>query len=294
MNKSFKKIGFSLIAISTFATFTCSLPIGTRIACALAEPVGTIIAAAAFKVKLPPPPPNRGIAGNRVGGASRVSSRNPIDESPNSDRRLTALVPEYKSATGSGKSNPELTKVWGITANEHPTLWFYIPYAQNSISRIDFILIDGDNPTNKTVYQNAIQSPTQPGIVNFSLPQTSTPLAIDKLYQWELKLTMKRQLDKEISVKGWIQRADLNSDLSDRIKQSTPDRQAALYAENGFWYDALSMLAELRRDHWRSISAQADAPPTERESQDLAIIQDWKNILKSVDLGKLANKPFVK
>jgi Domain of Unknown Function (DUF928) len=269
MNKSLKKIGSILLIISTCSIFTCSLPVGMRIAWA--------IAATVFKVKLPPPPPNRGIAGNRVGGASRVSSRDPIDESPNSNRRLTALVPEYKNATEAGKLNPELTKVWGLTANEHPTLWFYIPYAQNSISRIDFILSDGDNPTNRTVYQNAIQSPTQPGIVNFSLPQTSTPLAIDKLYQWELKLTMKRQLDQEISVKGWIQRAGLNSNLSDLIKQATPDRQAALYAENGLWYDALSTVAALRRDR----------------PQDLAIIQDWKNILRSVDLGKLANKPFV-
>lgn len=278
MNESLKKIGSILLIIGTCSIFTCSLPIGSRIASALAEPVGTIIAAGVFKVKLPPPPPNRGIAGNRVGGASRVATRDPIDESPNSDRRLTAIVPEYKNATEAGKSKPELTKVWGITANEHPTLWFYIPYAQNSISRIDFILIDGDNPTNRTVYQNAIQSPKYPGIVNFSLPQTSEPLAIDKLYQWELKLTMKRQLDQEIYVKGWIQRASLNSELSDLIRQATPERQAALYAENGFWYDALSTFAELRRNR----------------PQDLAIIQDWRNILQSVDLGKLANKPFVK
>ncbi len=277
MNKSLKKIGSILLIIGTCSIFTCSLPIGARIASA--------IAAAVFKVKLPPPPPNRGIAGNRVGGASRVSSRDPIDESPNSDRRLTALVPEYKSAAEAGKSKPELTKVWGLTANEHPTLWFYIPYAQNSISRIDFILSDEDNPTNKTVYRNAIQSFTQPGIINFSLPQTSKPLAIDKLYQWELKLTMKRQLDREISVKGWIQRADLNSDLSERIKQSTPELQAALYAENGLWYDALSTFAELRRD--------VPAERLRQRPQDITIIQDWRNILKSVDLGKLADRPFV-
>ncbi len=277
MNESLKKIGVILVAISTFATFTYSLPIRFRIASA--------IAAAAFKVKLPPPPPNRGIAGNRVGGASRVSSRDPLDESPNSNRRLTALVPEYKNTAEADKSNPALTKVWGLTANEHPTLWFYIPYAQNSISRIDFVLSDGDNLTSKTIYQTAIKLPAKPGIINFSLSQTSPPLAIDRLYQWELKLTMKRQLDKEISVKGWIQRASLDSELSDRIIQATPDRQAALYAEKGFWYDALSTLAELRRD-----------VPEERlrqRPQDLTTIQDWKNILKSVDLDKLADRPFV-
>ena len=59
MNKSLKTIGSILLIISTFSIFTCSLPIGARIASA--------IAAAVFKVKLPPPPPNRGIAGNRVG-----------------------------------------------------------------------------------------------------------------------------------------------------------------------------------------------------------------------------------
>lgn len=270
MKKSFKTFGSILIAIGLLSSFIYSLPLQVRIAAA--------IAADTFKVKLPPPPPNRGLAGNRVGAASRISSKDPINEGTQSARLLTALVPEYWESDEAETSSVIVPKVWGLTANEYPTLWFYIPYSQDSIDRIDFILADGDNPTEQTVEQNAIQPPEQPGIVPFSLPNTSAPLAIDRLYQWELKLTMKRQLDKEISVKGWIQRASLNSDLSDLIKQATPDRQAALYAENGFWYDALSTLAELRRDR----------------ANDLAIQQDWKNILQSVDLGKLADRPFVK
>jgi hypothetical protein len=264
MNKILKTIGLILVAITAFYVSNNSLTVRARI--------DSAIAATVFKMKLPPPPPNRGIAGNRVGGASRISGKDPTNEGTNVDRYLTALVPEYRHP------KPQSNQVWGLTANDRPTLWFYIPYSQNSISRIDFILTDRDNPANKTVYRNPIQSPEQPGIVNFSIPQTSAPLSIGKLYQWELKLTMKRQLEKEVSVKGWIQRVGLNSELSDLIKQATPDRQAALYAENGLWYDALSTLAELRHD----------AP------NDLAIMQDWTNILKSVDLGKLADKPFVK
>jgi hypothetical protein len=270
MQKAFKKFGFIFIAISIFASFSDHLPVRLRIVSA--------IAATVFKVKLPPPPPNRGIAGNRVGGASRISSKDPMNEGTKSDRHLTALVPEYRQPTQGRKSPAMTTKIWGLTANEYPTLLFYIPYDRDSIVRIDLILTDGDNPTNRMVYQNSIQPPTQRGIVPFSLPKTSVPLAIDKLYQWELKLTMKRQLEREISVKGWIQRANLSSELSDLINQATPERKAALYAENGFWYDALSTLAELRRDR----------------SNDLGIQQDWKNILQSVDLGKLANQPFVR
>jgi Domain of Unknown Function (DUF928) len=271
MNTLFKKIGFSLVIVGAFSAFTYSLPSGVRIVSA--------IAAGVFKVKLPPPPPNRGIAGNRVGGASRVVSRsNSLDESTELGSPLTALVPEYKNSSEASKYKPELTKVWGLTASEHPTIWFYIPYDLDSISRIDFSLSDGDNLLNRTVFRNAIKRPTQPGIVSFSLPKTSMPLAIDRLYRWELKLSMKRQLDKEISVKGWIQRASLNRDLIDQINHSPLDRQAALYAENGFWYDALSSLAQLQHSR----------------SSDLAPIQDWQNILKSIDLGKLANKPFIK
>jgi Domain of Unknown Function (DUF928) len=270
MNTSFKKIGFGLVIVGIFSTFTYNLPTGVRIASA--------IAAGVFKVKLPPPPPNRGIAGNRVGGASRLSRKDSFDESSSLGSRLTALVPEYKNSPDAAKYKPELTKVWGLTASEHPTVWFYIPYDRDSISRIDFSLSDGDNLVNRTVFRNAIKRPIQPGIVSFSLPKTSAPLAIDRLYRWELKLSMKRQLDKEISVKGWIQRASLNSDLLDRINQSPLDLQAALYAENGFWYDALSSLAQLQRS----------------QSSDLAPIQDWQNILKSIDLGKLANKPLIK
>jgi Domain of Unknown Function (DUF928) len=273
MKKTFKEIGLILGSIGVLFSLTDNLPLRVKI--------GSAIAAAVFKFKLPPPPANRGIAGNRVGGASRISSKDPTSEGTNSDRHLTALVPEYRNS-----ADARTTKVWGLTANEHPTLYFYIPYAQNSIARIDFILTDGDNSEHQTVYQNAISPPQYPGIVNFSLPQTSAPLAIDRLYQWELKLTMNRQLDKEVSVIGWIQRSSLNSDaidaagekISGRIKPESPNRHATFYAEKGFWYDALAILAELRI----------------QRPKDLAIIQDWHNLLKSVNLSKLANKPFVK
>jgi hypothetical protein len=290
MNESFKKIRFILVAIivpigfnnGTLSIFNYTLPIGVEIAAAFAKrlpqqkPLGTIIAAG-YKFK-PPLPPNRGIAGNRSGAASRISTREPLEESSNSNRRLTALVPEYKNSTDPRKFKPELTKVWGLTENEHPTLWFYNPYAQDSIAQIDFVLRNRDNSVERVVYQSSIPLPKNPGIMNVTLPETSESLAINKLYQWELKLTMKRQRDRVVSVKGWIQRVDLAPQLSDQINEVLPAQAAALYAENGLWYDALSTLATLRQ----------------ARSQDPSIQQDWKNLLKSVDLGRLANKPFVK
>jgi Domain of Unknown Function (DUF928) len=276
MNRSFQKLGFSLVAIAAFSIFTGSLPILVKI--------DSAIAVSRSKFKPPIPPTNRTLNGYRTGAGTYIRT---IDESARANRRLTALVPEYINSTDPDKFKPELTKVWGLTAAEHPTLWFYLPYGQDSISRIDFILRDRDNSADRIVYQTSIRSPTQPGIIDIELPKTSAPLIIDRFYQWELKVTRKKSSGiKEVAVKGWIQRADLDLQLRDSIAQATPEQQVDLYAENGLWYDALSTLAKLRRD--------IPAEPLHQGSQDVAIRKDWKNMLKSVNLGKLANQPFVR
>jgi Domain of Unknown Function (DUF928) len=259
MNKSFKKFGIILVTLGMYCVFADRVPFGLTIESA--------IAGVRF---LLPKPPNGGIATNRFGSGSRTFEPDPTlgEMRGDEDPTLTAFVPEYKQ--------PNSLKVWGRTTNEYPTVWAYIPYSSALISRIDFILRNGDNPANPIVYQTSIQAPKKAGIVNFSLPKTSTPLAIDKLYQWEVKLTMKSQPTEKIT--GWIQRAKIDSNLSDRIKRANPSQQADLYAENGFWYDALSTLAIQRRDF-----------PT-----DPAIKENWQTMLKSVNLEGLADRPFVK
>jgi Domain of Unknown Function (DUF928)/Trypsin-like peptidase domain len=69
----------------------------------------------------------------------------------------------------------------------------------------------------ESLYRCSIQSPKNSGIMNVALPETSESLAIDKLYQWELKLTMKRR-DRVVSVKGWIQRVDIEIQAPDGKK----------------------------------------------------------------------------
>jgi Domain of Unknown Function (DUF928) len=269
MNKLLNKFGFIFIALGMSCVFSCRLPYGLTMESAIAK----------VKVLLPKPP-NRGSTetGIRLNGGSRTFERDPTlgEMRGDEDSTLTAFVPEYQQPTSTATSKPNSLQVWGLTTKERPTLWVYIPYSSALISRIDFSLRRGGNPANSIVYQTSIQPSKKAGIVNFSLPKTSMPLAIDKLYQWEVKLIMKSQPPEEIS--GWIQRANLNSNLSDLIKRSNPSQQADLYAENGFWYDALSTLAILRRDF----------------PADPAIKENWQIILKSVDLQGLADRPFVK
>ncbi len=221
----------------------------------------SLTAAIAQPVKFKPPsPPPRGISGNRSAAASR-------DKCPEVTQPLTALVPKYQS-----------NRIWGLTEAEHPTFWFYIPYAASEIVDISFTLQDESNPNDtQIVYQNPkIVAATSPGTIGIVLPKSIAPLAANKPYHWYLKLNMSCTVGKRpMFVDGWVQRAEIDDNLSARIKQASPAQQVDLYAENGLWYDALTTLANLRA-----------AKP-----QDTSLLEDWQNLLNSIELGNLASAP---
>lgn len=210
--------------------------------------------AAPVNFKLPKPP-NRGASGNRQGAASRGDCE-PTPE------RLTALVPEYKKAV-QGKKVP--SQIWGLTATERPMLWFYQPYAKAAISNIQVILRDEANPSNKVVYRASLPPAQTSGIQGVAL--TDVPLEGNKTYHWYLKLTMNCTTPEPIFAEGWIQRVKVAAPLS-----------LAMSAEQGLWYDAIASVAKLRQT----------------KPNDPALMQDWTDLLKSIELESLASQPFVK
>jgi Domain of Unknown Function (DUF928) len=222
------------------------------------------VMAAPIKVKLPPAPPLRGIANRRSAAATRSNC-------PVVPQDLTAIVPQYDSAQGN--------IVWGLTEMAHPTIWFYIPYNKSSLVDISFTLQDESNPADtQIIYQNLklVPNPTA-GMMGIALPKSSAPLIPNKPYHWFLKLNMPCTVgQRPIYVDGWVQRRDLERDLSAQIKQASPTKKVSLYAANGLWYDAIGTLANLR----------STGP------QDLALIQDWRSLLGAIDLSPLASQSF--
>ncbi len=218
--------------------------------------------AAPIKLKLPPPPP-RGITGHR----SAAASRDPA--CPVVARPLTALVPATRDSQGD--------RVWGLTGMAHPTLLFYVPYAKNAIVDMSFTLQDDSNPADtKIIYQNLKIASTQtPGILQIVLPKSIEPLATNKSYHWFLTLNMTCTFgQRPFFVDGWVQRVDMQPDLSQEIEHSTPIKRVALYAENGLWYDAIATLATL---HF--------AKP-----QDPELSQNWQDLLDAIGLKFLADR----
>jgi hypothetical protein len=221
----------------------------------------------------PPPPPDRGAPGNRGEGASRGCATG--NATGNAAKPLMALVPEQ---TLNASGTAALTQVWGLTSQEHPRFWFSLPYDPTTVSTIEFVLQDNQD---QTLYRAPIPVPSTAGIIAVQLPSTVEGLEINQPYHWFLKVKVvcePNQAEALEYVEGWVQRTQLDQGLSDRLAQATPQQQAALYAENGIWYDALTTLAELKL-----------AQPTDR-----AIAQDWTALLTAVGLESLATQPLIR
>jgi Domain of Unknown Function (DUF928) len=214
----------------------------------------------------PPPPPDRGAPGNRGEGASRgcVAGSQP----------LMALVPEQAVSANS----TSVTQVWGLTHADHPRFWFFVPYDPAQVSAIEFVL---QNSQDETIYRAPVPVPSAIGIISVQIPTTVSGLEINQPYHWFLKVRAVCEANQPPAldyVEGWVQRTQIAQSLNDRLTQATPQQQAALYAENGIWYDALTALADLKL-----------AQPTDR-----AIAQDWTELLKAVGLEKLAAQPLLR
>ncbi len=227
----------------------------------------------------PPPPPDRSAAGERGGGASRGCG--------NGEQSLMALVPDYQQTINlNGGETIPVTKIWGLTTDDYPTFWFYVPYDKSSITEMEFVIKDKSQKPSKTIYREILKNPEKPGIISVSTKkEIKEPLQVGKTkhqkkYHWFLKLKVKcspQQLVESKSVDGWIERVNLSSNFVKRIEQATQKQKAALYAENGIWHNALTALGEARL-----------AKP-----KDALLLADWTNLLKSEELHTLADYPLI-
>lgn len=201
-----------------------------------------------------PPPGNRESSGTR--GRPCLTGTTPV----------TALVPDRRDKTG------------GLTASGYPTLFFYVP--ATFAAKAELTLKD---EADHTVYETAFTiDGSRPGIVSIGMPagSASKPLEIGKKYQWDLTVICdSNETSGNPFVRGWIQRVELSPDLKAKLDTAQQRDKAALYAENGLWYDALTALAQLRVEN-----------PAEP-----ALATDWKDLLNQVELRQeIADTPLVK
>lgn len=177
--------------------------------------------------------------------------------------RLTALVP-----------NSNL----GTTIAEYPKFFFYIPDADVAGVEAKFIL---SNEKDEEIYNKIItlKAKDSDSIISIDLSGSPSlpPLEIGKSYSWSFDLTFdKTEPSSNPYVNGSITRVEASSELKKKVSNTLLQKQPAIYAENGIWYESLASLAQLRCSH----------------PNDATIASDWQSILQQVGLPEIGKKPL--
>ncbi|MGB5637173.1 MAG: DUF928 domain-containing protein [Waterburya sp.] len=199
-----------------------------------------------------------GLPTHRRDGGSRGSRDNCIADAEN--QKLMALIPD---------------KTIGINASASPKLFFYVPPVNNQRT-LEFVL---RNEQDELMYE-AFLSTEGDGIMSVEVPTdvSSNLLKTDEHYHWYLSMICDhQQRSRDIVVEGWMRQESIDLATQEQLSIASSTEQAEVYSEQGFWYDALSVLAE----NQDSVTEQP------------IVRQKWSEMLKSVGLEELASEPFV-
>lgn len=205
--------------------------------------------------------PRRGAPRWATGGAARGGCRS--QEPP-----LVPLLPVDSQVA------KEAT-FFGVTLAEHPTFFAYVP--QTTARAVEFLLIEENDTGKSTVIDEAtLPISGNPQVIRFKLDPQRPPLQVGKNYRWSFATVCDRKnLARDASgnpyIEGLIQRVAPEPMVSQQLEQASAHDRANLYAEHGYWLDAIEAMANLRC-----------ARPN-----DAALASDWTQLLQSMELDKI-------
>ena len=164
-------------------------------------------------------PPAVGKPARTVGGGSRGAT----DKIPS----LFAIVPDHVAKT----------------ASPQPALFWYVDRVPDASTRVEFTLHDeeGEEP----LVQVDLETPTSAGLQRIRLSEHGANLVPGAEYEWSVALVIDPdQRSKDIVVTGWIDCVDPSPTIVSRLELQGEAWRAAIFAEEGVWYDAFAALSD--------------------------------------------------
>ena len=198
-----------------------------------------------------------GLPTHRRDGGSRGNSDSCVS---NSNSSLVALIPE---------------ETVGINTSASPKLFFYVPKVKQQ-KTLEFVL---RNEQDELIYETFFTTESE-GIVSVNIPADVRANSIkkDTNYHWYLSMICNlEERSRDIVVEGWMRQSTINTAIKQELENADSIAKAQLYHEEGFWFDALSVLAE-------NYKSEAEKPMVRAK---------WSELLKSVGLEELAAAPFI-
>jgi hypothetical protein len=167
-------------------------------------------------------PPTTGAPSVRVTGGSRGSG--------NAATTLDVLAPDDI----------------GVTTQEQPSLfWFQSKPAE---AKFELTLLQENKA--KPLVQVMVERSTKAGIQRLKLSDHGVKLTPGVEYQWVVALISDPDnRSSDLVASGVIKRVEPTADLKGKIAKATPAKLPSVYAEEGIWYDALSVLSDQIEAH---------------------------------------------
>ena len=163
-------------------------------------------------------PPMRGAPAGRLAGGSRGNAK----ESPS----ICALAPDHV----------------GLTVKEQPCLYWFL--SKRTELPVVFTLIEVQAIA--PLLEEQIPCPEKPGIQGISLKSFGIRLKKGVRYEWFVSLVPEpEQRSKDDIAMGVIERLESSKSLEADLSGIEMARHSFIYAEHGFWYDALEAISDL-------------------------------------------------
>lgn len=128
----------------------------------------------------------------------------------------------------------------GLTSQEQPTIFWYI-----SGPTEDYVeLTINDDESYDPLLEVRVPSPTQPGFQKVNLAEYDFHLQPGKKYMWSIALVPDMDhRSRDVITFGGIVRKPLSQKLANEINKAKLLNATILYAEAGYWYDALTQIS---------------------------------------------------
>ncbi|NEP12561.1 MAG: DUF928 domain-containing protein [Symploca sp. SIO2C1] len=196
-----------------------------------------------------PPPGKDAPRGGTAGGGSRPIVGACFSNPSAKPASLTAVAP---------------SRHIGLSQSDRPNLLVDLPQTTAQTAEVSLF----DKQMNG-IYQVSLPV-SQAGLVNIPLPDNAPQLKPDQPYYWTVALVCNpNDRTEDQVVGGWIEHTQPSDTLKQQLEKVTAIEKVSLYAQKGFWYDALKTLVELQR-------TQPDNP---------AVATAWTQLTKSVGLN---------
>lgn len=164
-------------------------------------------------------PPMRGAPNIRVGGGTRGTA--------GIKPTVSVLAPEHV----------------GLTTSEQPVLSWYLSAPDNM--RLEILVVD-EEAIDPLLELSMKADSLHKGLQTLNLAEHGVKLQPGKKYQWSVVLvSADGHRSNDIISSGMIERRPLTSSLKARLANANSQDDVFIYAEEGYWYDAISELTGL-------------------------------------------------